>query len=72
MQRRLQAMAKEAFVERHVGPGKEPDANLAFAVVQAAGDEIARMGDEIDHVPAMTGISARSGPGSKAFPWTTI
>src|SRR5262249_46359377 len=56
---------EEGLVERGAGPpGVEADAELALAVVEAAGDEIADVRDEIDLV-AVGGLAfgVADGPG---------
>src|SRR5262249_55607218 len=48
---RGEPVAEKVPVERHLRrPGVEADADLAAAVVQAAGDEVAGVGVEIDHL----------------------
>ena len=48
-------------------PGVEPDAELAPAVEEAAGDEVAGVGDEIDHV-AVGGLALDGADGAGVDP----
>src|SRR5262245_33484284 len=51
MQRRRKPRAKEICIKRHsFGPGIQADADLALAVVKAAGDEVSAMGIKIDDI----------------------